>query len=85
MARFAMVLLALAGLSMIAFSVNAATDLTKIDTDGDGMYSFAEMLVAYPDLGETTFNAVDVNGDGMLNEAELTAAIEAGVLPDMAG
>lgn len=85
MARFAMVLLALAGLSVIAFSVNAGTERAKLDVDGNGMYSFDELLVAYPTLGETTFNAVDFNGDGFLTEAEIKAAVDAGVLPEMAG
>ncbi len=84
MARLAMVVLALAGASVIALSVMAA-DLSKLDTDGNGMYSFNELLVAYPDLGRTTFNAVDFNGDGYLTEGEIKAAVDAGVLPQMAG
>ncbi len=51
------------------------------DSDGDGMFSFDEMLVAYPTLTEETFITIDTNGDGGIDEEELAAATEAGVLP----
>lgn len=51
--------------------------LSQVDTDGDGLASFEELLVAYPGLEDTVFAEIDTDADGMLNEAELTAAIEA--------
>lgn len=85
MARFAMTVLALAGLSVIALQVNAQASMSELDTDGDGMFSFQELLVGYPTLTEETFTAIDVNGDGILDETEIAAAEEAGVMPEKAG
>jgi Ca2+-binding EF-hand superfamily protein len=51
------------------------------DSDGNGMYSFNEMLVAYPTLTEETFVTIDANGDGGIDAEELAAATEAGILP----
>ncbi len=58
-----------------------AVSAAEIDTDGDGVYSLAEMQAAFPDLTEETFTAIDANGDGMVDPDELKAAQEAGVLP----
>jgi len=51
------------------------------DSNGDGMFSFEEMLVAYPTLSEETFISIDTNGDGAVDEAELASAMDAGMLP----
>jgi Ca2+-binding EF-hand superfamily protein len=50
------------------------------DTDGDGVYSMEEMMVAYPSLTEDLFTTIDGNGDGAVDEEELAAALDAGVL-----
>lgn len=60
---------------------SAAYAATEIDTDGDGMISFEEMLAVMPSITEETFLSVDDNGDGMVDETELAAAQEAGVIP----
>lgn len=71
------------GIAAIAALTMGAPALAQsmIDTDGDGVYSFDEMLTAVPTLTEEAFIAVDVNGDGTLDEAELAAAQEAGIIP----
>ncbi|MEM1431067.1 MAG: hypothetical protein AAGG09_16555 [Pseudomonadota bacterium] len=54
---------------------------TVEDTDGDGMYSFDEVLVTYPALSESAFAELDVDGDGMLSAEEMAAAEASGLLP----
>lgn len=63
---------------MVAAPVLAQSEM---DTDGDGVYSFTEMLVAFPTLTEETFITIDANGDGGVDDTELASAQEAGVLP----
>lgn len=58
----------------------AATAAEVEDTDGDGVYSMEELMVAYPSLTEELFGTIDGNGDGAVDEDELTAAVDAGVL-----
>lgn len=61
-----------------------AITLSDIDTDGDSLVSYDELTVNYPDLGEEVFTQIDTSGDGFADEAELTAAVEAGLIEDMA-
>lgn len=51
-----------------------------LDTDGDGMVSYTELLMAVPEMTEEEFQALDANADGMLDADELTAAEEAGLI-----
>ena len=83
MARIAMTLLALAGLSVIAFTVNAQETMEKLDENKDGMLSYSELLVGYPKFTSEDFDALDVNADGLLNADEQQEAMDAGVLPVM--
>ena len=62
------------------FAAPAFASVSDIDTDGDNLASFAEMVVVYPDLTEETFAEIDTSGDSFVDEAELAAAVEAGVL-----
>lgn len=50
------------------------------DTDGDGVYSMAELLVAYPAMTDERFVEIDTNADGSVDTDELAAAQEAGLL-----
>jgi hypothetical protein len=52
----------------------------EIDTDGDGMVSYTELLLVMPDMTEDDFVALDVNEDGMLDAEEVAAAEEAGLI-----
>lgn len=54
---------------------------SKIDTDGDGAYSFAELSAAYPDLTEESFAEFDTSADGVLQAQEVSEMKKAGVLP----
>ena len=51
------------------------------DTDGDGNYSYEEMVAAYPDLTQEAFDEADANGDGALDASELASAQEGGLIP----
>ncbi|TMV05728.1 hypothetical protein FGK63_16795 [Ruegeria sediminis] len=62
------------------FAAPAFASVSDIDTDGEILASFAEMVVIYSDLTEETFAEIDTSGDSFLDEAELAAAVEAGVL-----
>lgn len=53
----------------------------SIDTDGDGMVSFVELLTVMPALTEEEFLALDADADGLLNVDEIGAAEEAGLIP----
>lgn len=54
---------------------------SSLDTDGDGLVTYTELLAALPDLTETDFAAMDTDGSGSLDSSELTAAEEAGMIP----
>lgn len=56
--------------------------LTDVDTDGDGVASFPEMLAIYPTLTEEGFSTIDANGDGVIDEAEMAAAVDGGLIPE---
>ena len=62
------------------FAAPVLAAVSDIDTDGDNLASFAEMVAAYPDLTEETFAEIDTSGDTFVDEAELTAAVEAGIV-----
>lgn len=50
------------------------------DTDGDGMYSMEELIVALPDLTDEIFGEIDTDGDNLASGDEIDAAIEAGLI-----
>lgn len=74
------VLIGLVGLGMMTGAAMAA--VADLDSDGDGVVSFTEMLAQYPTLTEEGFGAVDTNGDGVVDEEEFTAAVEGGLIPE---
>ena len=72
----------LISLSAAALVAGAATAQdAAIDVDGDGMYSFPELLAVMPEMTDAEFTTMDVSGDGLLDAVEIAAATEAGVLP----
>ena len=71
-------ILAAALMTSAAFFANAMS--AEIDTDGDGMASFAELQVRYPDLTEDVFGDIDTNGDGLVDDEEMAIAVELGNL-----
>lgn len=64
------------GLSSAAMA-QAATDFASVDTDASGSISFAEAVVAWPDLTEEAFAAADLDGNGELSAEEYEALASA--------
>ncbi|QBY02685.1 hypothetical protein E2K80_08210 [Rhodophyticola sp. CCM32] len=54
---------------------------SALDTDGDGLVSYTELLMAMPDMTETDFATLDADESGALDADELTAGQEAGIIP----
>ncbi|WP_424970403.1 EF-hand domain-containing protein [Dinoroseobacter sp. S76] len=67
--------------SALIATATAVSASTEMDTDGDGMYSFAELLVGFPTLTEETYTTMDANADGAVDAEELVAAQEGGLYP----
>ncbi|GAB4267038.1 MAG: hypothetical protein Kow0013_16580 [Pararhodobacter sp.] len=65
--------------TVAAAQADAKTVLT--DANEDGMFSYEELLVSFPDLTADAFGAADTNGDGQLDADELKAAQAAGTIP----
>ena len=66
----------------LVFATSAAVaSVAKLDTDGDGVASFTELLAVFPTMTEETFQAADANGDGVVDDAELVAAQQGGLIP----
>ncbi|WP_323775722.1 EF-hand domain-containing protein [Leisingera sp.] len=59
---------------------SAFAAMSDIDTDEDGMASYNELTMAYPDVTEDQFAGMDTNEDGSLDQEEMDAATEAGTL-----
>lgn len=59
----------------------AASAMEALDTNGDGVVSYEEMLAAVPTVTEEAFITIDTNGDGTLDADEYAAAEAAGTLP----
>ena len=73
---------ALAFVAVSAFATVAAQAETIVaDTDGNGLFSMEELIVAYPDLTPEVFKAADADADGSLSADELKAAQTAGAIP----
>lgn len=53
----------------------------SVDSDGDGMVSFTELLVLMPALSEEEYQALDTDADGLLSGEEIGAAQDAGLIP----
>ena len=51
-----------------------------VDADENGVYSYEEMLTAYPELSEEQFVMIDTDGDEAVSMDEFNAAVEAGIL-----
>lgn len=73
---------ALAGLILgLVGTGHAMGQAETLDTDGDGVVSYTEALVAMPEMTEAEFQALDANGDGTLDLDEIASAQEAGLIP----
>lgn len=79
--RLAAVTLATSFTLLVGGASLAIGQAEAIDTDGDGMVSFSEMLVLMPALSEEEFLALDADADGLLSADEIGAAQDAGLVP----
>lgn len=68
------------GLGVVAAG-HAMGQATSLDTDGDGLVSYTELLIAMPEMSEADFAALDLDESGALDDAELMAAQDAGMVP----
>ena len=69
---------ALALAAITSFAATSAMAETMIeDADGDGSYSYDELLAAFPDLTEDVFEQIDTTGDALVDADELKAAQDA--------
>ena len=67
----------------IALTLPAAAIAGEImDANGDGLVTADEFTTKFPDAPEGLFEQVDTNADGTLAADEISAAVDAGVLPD---
>lgn len=66
---------------MIALSATTLSAQAEMDSDGDGVLSYNEILAAHPTMTEETFVTIDANADGVVDADELKVANEAGLLP----
>ncbi len=73
------------GAALAVTATLAAADMAQLDTDGDGLVSFEEMVAAVPTVSEETFTTIDTNLDGALDAGEYAAAEAAGTLPPTEG
>jgi len=71
-------------LTMCAISVLSAVQASAAimieDTDGNGTYSYEEMVAALPDLTEDQFAVIDEDESGEVDAEELAAATEEGLI-----
>jgi hypothetical protein len=68
------------GLSTAAMA-QVATDFVAVDTDASGAISYAEAVVAWPDLTEEAFATADTDGNGELSAEEYEALLAAQPAP----
>ena len=71
-------------LTMCAISVLSAVQASAAimieDTDGNGTYSYEEMVAAVPDLTVDQFVVIDEDESGEVDAEELAAATEEGLI-----
>lgn len=68
------------GGTLVLTAALAAEDMMMMDTDGDGLVSYAEAVTTYPDLTEAEFQALDADANGGLDADEIAVAREAGMM-----
>lgn len=66
------------------FAAPVFAAVSDIDTDGDNLASYEEMVAKYTDLSEEIFAEIDTNDDGFVDDAEMTAAADAALLVEPA-
>lgn len=69
-----------AALTAMGLATTAIAEVVVEDADENGAISYAELVVAYPDLTEEAYAALDTDESGELSMEELKAAMESGAL-----
>lgn len=72
-------------IAAILAAAPALAQMAEIDTDGDGLVTYEEMVAVYPDTTPEAFAQIDSSADGAVDEAELTAALDEGLVPPAGG
>ena len=67
-------------LGMAAALPGAGMAASRIDTDGDGRYSLAELQALYPALTAAIYALIDADGDGRVSPGEFRAGQDNGLL-----
>ena len=70
----------LAILMALTLGAPVAAQDANVDINGDGMYSFPELMAVQPEITEEQFESLDTSGDGLLDAEEIAAGVAAGVL-----
>lgn len=71
--------------AVLAAAPALAQQIEEIDTDGDGVVTYEEMVAVYPDTTPEAFAQIDTGADGAVDESELTAAVDAGLVAPTEG
>ena len=73
----------MAGAVLISATALAAdAKFEAADTDGNGVLTMAELVLALPDTTPEAFTLADVDKSGTLTEAEYITAVNEGLLPE---
>jgi hypothetical protein len=59
-----------AALAQATSSLGVGTGFEDVDTDDNGMVSWAEFSLVFTDITEEQFNTADADGDGFLSAGE---------------
>ncbi len=66
---------------VLTATMAAAASIEEMDSNGDSMVTFDELLAVMPGLSEDRFRLVDTDEDGIIDADELANAREKGLLP----
>jgi len=68
--------------AVLALAVGAAQARTTVtDTEGNGLFSVKDLVLAFPDLTPALFTAAAADADDVLSVDELKSAQTAGTIP----
>ena len=68
-------------IAAILVAAPAFAQIAEIDTDGEGLVTYEEMVAVRPDTTPEAFASIDTGADGAVDESGLTAALDAGLVP----
>lgn len=68
-------------IGFLTATMAAAATIKEMDSNGDGMVTFDELLAVMPGISEDRFRLMDTDADGIIDADELANAREKGLLP----